>query len=53
MFDHTHYVPILKGKEGEFSALRELKAETKDLLTPFHMDIAASVQKVTEEVMLQ
>src|SRR5437667_7898413 len=26
---------------------------TKDLLTPFHMDIAASVQKVTEEVMLR
>src|SRR5262249_37659863 len=25
----------------------------KDLLTPFHMDIAASVQKVTEEVMLR
>ena len=26
---------------------------TKDLLTPFHMDIAASIQKVTEEVMLR
>jgi len=25
----------------------------KDLLTPFHMDIAASIQKVTEEVMLR
>jgi carbamoyltransferase len=26
---------------------------TKDLLTSFHMDIAASIQKVTEEVMLR
>jgi len=34
MFDHTHYVPILKGKEGEFSALRALKPKTKDSLTP-------------------
>jgi len=25
----------------------------KDLLTPFHMDIAASIQKVTDEVMLR
>ena len=25
----------------------------KDLLTPFHMDVAASVQKVTEEIMLR
>ena len=25
----------------------------KDLLTPFHMNIAASIQKVTEEVMLR
>jgi carbamoyltransferase len=25
----------------------------KDLITPFHMDIAASIQKVTEEVMLR
>src|SRR5262249_21818428 len=25
----------------------------KDLLTPFHMDISASIQKVTEEVMLR
>src|SRR5262249_62000789 len=25
----------------------------KDLLTPFHMDIAASIQKLTEEVMLR
>src|SRR5205807_9187375 len=26
---------------------------TKELLTPFHMDIAASIQAVTEEVMLR
>jgi hypothetical protein len=34
MFDHTQYVPILKGKEGEYSALRELTGSVKDLLTP-------------------
>jgi hypothetical protein len=34
LFDHTHYVPILKGKEGEYSALRELTRTIKDGLTP-------------------
>lgn len=34
MFNAKHYVPILKGKEGEFAALRSLDASTKDALTP-------------------
>jgi len=34
MFDHTHYVPVLKGKEGEYLALRELADTVKDGLTP-------------------
>lgn len=34
MFDHTHYVPILKGREGEYSALRELTSTVKDGFTP-------------------
>jgi hypothetical protein len=34
MFDHTHYVPILKGKEGEYNALRELTPAIKEGLTP-------------------
>jgi hypothetical protein len=34
MFDHTHYVPILKGKEGEYNALRELTPAIRNGLTP-------------------
>ena len=34
MFDHRHYVPILKGKMGEYTALAELRDEQKDSLTP-------------------
>jgi hypothetical protein len=34
MFDHTHYVPILKGKEGEYQALRELTPAIRNRLTP-------------------
>src|SRR5947207_11870660 len=34
MFDHTHYVPILKGKEGEYQALSELTPTIKSKLTP-------------------
>ena len=35
MFDHRHYVPILKGKEGEFRALSLLPEVTKQKITPF------------------
>lgn len=34
MFDHRHYVPLLKGKAGEFGALQELSAATKTKITP-------------------
>jgi hypothetical protein len=34
MFDHKHYVPILKAKEGEFAALKETSNATKDAMTP-------------------
>lgn len=34
MFDHTHYVPILKGKEGEYGALKELTPSVKGGMTP-------------------
>lgn len=32
MFDHRHYVPILKGKDGEFNALRE--QQSRAAVTP-------------------
>lgn len=34
MFDHRHYVPILKAKQGELLALRHLSTPTKEALTP-------------------
>lgn len=34
MFGCMHYVPILKGKKGEFLALRDLEPGTRDKLTP-------------------
>lgn len=34
MFNHHHYVPMLKAKEGEFKALQETTDTTKDLMTP-------------------
>ncbi len=34
MFDHRHYVPILKGKDGEFGALHELSKDAKSNMTP-------------------
>jgi hypothetical protein len=33
-FDHTHYVPILKGRAGEYGALREMAPKVKAGLTP-------------------
>lgn len=35
MFDYRHYVPVLKGKEGEFRALEHLSPIARDRLTPF------------------
>lgn len=34
MFDYRHYVPILKGKAGEYGALRDLDPDVKEHLTP-------------------
>ena len=34
MFNHRHYVPILKWKMGEYQALQRLSASVKDSLTP-------------------
>lgn len=34
MFTAKHYVPILKGKEGEFSALKVTSAASRALMTP-------------------
>lgn len=44
MFDHRHYVPLLKGKAGEFGALAELSSDTKAKITPF-----IDVPPVTED----
>jgi hypothetical protein len=33
-FNHTHYVPILKGRAGEYGALQEMTPEVKAGLTP-------------------
>jgi hypothetical protein len=34
MFDHHHYVPVLKGKLGEYNALSSLAEDVKAALTP-------------------
>ena len=34
MFNHKHYVPILKGKDGEFRSLEDLDPGVKESLTP-------------------
>jgi hypothetical protein len=34
MFDHKHYVPILKGRDGEYGALACLPPASRDRLTP-------------------
>ena len=34
MFSYRHYVPILKGKKGEFDALQSISKKTKQGITP-------------------
>ena len=34
MFDYNHYVPILKGKSGEFDAIKNLPNEIRENITP-------------------
>jgi len=33
-FDHTHYIPILKGKQGEYDAVQKLFSSDRAALTP-------------------
>jgi carbamoyltransferase len=48
------YCTGLRMTNGRFADLFEQKErDPSELLTPFHMDIAASIQAVTEEVMLR
>jgi carbamoyltransferase len=49
------YCTGLTMTNDKFAALfgQPVRDPAKDLLTPFHMNIAASIQKVTEEVMLR
>lgn len=55
MITHRHYIPILKGKRGEFGALRHLTEEKKKLITPL-IDVprisSKSKEKTTIEVHL-
>lgn len=48
MFDHTHYVPILKGKEGEYTALRDLDPRIKAALTPL-LEVVPLAEDVSED----
>lgn len=34
MFDHNHYVPILKGRDGEYGALKAIENRFRERLTP-------------------
>lgn len=34
MFDHNHYVPVLKWRQGEYLALSRLTATVMDWVTP-------------------
>ena len=33
-FDHTHYVPWLRWKQGEYQAIKKLSSEEKMKMTP-------------------
>lgn len=52
--DYFNYCVGLTMTNGKFDALFGQPARKPDeLLTPFHMDIAASIQHVTEEILLR
>jgi carbamoyltransferase len=53
--DYFDYCTGLTMTNRKFADLfgAPVRDPAKDLLTPFHMDVAASIQKVTEEVMLR
>jgi hypothetical protein len=49
MFKHKHYVPILKGKAGEYQALSTLPATVKSQMTPLIEIPEISWNFVTDE----
>lgn len=49
MFDHRHYVPILKAKAGECWALTNLKSPSKNLITPVFELVKHDQKKTTFE----
>lgn len=66
MFDHKHYVPILKGKDAEYRSLEDLSGAVKLRLTPLievppvswdHINDCAAktvdehVQRITERIL--
>ncbi len=48
MIDNTKYVPILKGKEGEFRALQKLPSDIKDNIIPI-IDLVPNNTKKIEK----
>ena len=46
-FDHSHYMPIMKAKAGEFWALAHLKPTTKPLVTPLFELVPHDAKKTT------
>jgi carbamoyltransferase len=53
--EYFDYATGLKMTNDKFSELfgQPVRNSQKDLLTPFHMDIASSIQAVTEEIILR
>ena len=53
--EYFDYATGLKMTNDKFSELfgQPVRNSKKDLLTPFHMDIASSIQAVTEEIVLR
>lgn len=49
MFNYNHYVPLLKGKRGEFNALAQLSHKVKSLITPF-IDVPRVSRSDEEEI---
>ncbi len=57
MFDHTHYVPILRWKQAEWLALRYVEPEDRDRMTPLveitPRSVALRTRRPTVRQMLQ
>ena len=52
MINYRHYIPILKGKRGEFGALRHLTEEKKKLITPL-IDVSRISSKSKEKTTIE